>query len=176
MSEELIHNENWKKAFRGSILSSVISKQVTYVGVSDQRAQGIIALNTLIVPLALRGMENEAYFLGSIVCILTSCFVILFATLSILHKQYKIDKSHPVDLLHFSHISRIPLSEYLETMRSEMVETNNLAVLAVRDIHYVASHVLARKFFWLKLAYITFLFGNFSGVMLLLYFSVFKII
>lgn len=169
MSEAELNKENWKKAFRGSILSSVISKQVTYVGVSDQRAQGIIALNTLIVPLAFQGIEEQAYFLGSIVCIITSCLVILFATLSILHKKYQIDETRPVNLLHFSHISKISLNEYLETMKTEIVDTNNLAMLAMRDIHYVASHVLARKFFWLKLAYITFIFGNFSGVLILLY-------
>jgi len=157
-------SSGWERAFRGTLLSTIISKQVTYVGLSDQRAQGIITLNALIIPICFQGLSNPKYFYGALIGIFTSCIVIVLATISILHRQHKIDESNPFDPFHFSHISKLELDDYLERMRKEIIETNNLAQLAIRDIHYVASQVLERKFFWLRLAYLVFLVGVLSAV------------
>ena len=164
-------SSGWERAFRGTLLSTIISKQVTYVGLSDQRAQGIITLNALIIPICFQGLGNPKYSYGALIAIVTSCLVIVLATISILHRQHKIDESNPFDPFHFSHISKLELGDYLEKMRKEVIETNNLAQLAIRDIHYVASQVLERKFFWLKLAYIVFLIGTLSAVTTTLVFN-----
>jgi hypothetical protein len=158
----------WKALFRGSILSTTINKHVSYVGVADRRAQGIITINTILVPLALAGIQNTVLQFGAVISIITALLSVTAAIFSLypkrgsnLHKQSTI-RFNP---LHFSQIDCLSAEEYMAEMNKNLQDTSKLAELAAFDIYHLATVIVSPKFHWLKRSYFIFLIGNFLALL-----------
>lgn len=151
--------KKWEGLLRGSILSSCIAKHVQYIGFADRRAQGIITVNSFIVPIAFTGMAYPQFQLASIIAVITAILTIAMAIFSLYPKQYSHEDHGHRNLLHFSDIKNLSENEYLHLMRESLADTGKLAEMAVTDIHHLAAHILKRKMYWLKVSYSIFLVG-----------------
>lgn len=163
-SEEYPNQIKWKGLFRGSLLSTTINKHVSYVGFSDRRAQGIITINALLIPIALSGSQNPLFQMGSIITIFTAVLSICSSFISLYPKKYGHKTHSHQDLLHFSQIQKLSENQYLELMRKALVDTSTLAEMAARDLYHLSKRVLGPKFFWLKISYFIFLIGNLIAI------------
>lgn len=173
MSEQTVEQKldeqalKWKALFRGSILSTTINKHVSYVAVADRRAQGIITINTILVPLALTGIQNEVFQFGAVICVITALLSITAAIFSLypkrgsFHKKQNTIRFNP---LHFSQIEGVSAEDYMNTMNEHMQDTSKLAELAAFDVYHLATNIVAPKFHWLKRSYFIFLIGNFLAL------------
>lgn len=157
--EEYPNQSRWQGLFRGSLLSTTINKQINYVGFADRRAQGIITINAILIPVAINGSQNPLFQLGSILAVLTAILSISAATYSLYPKSYTTKKEHHKYLLHFSQIQKLSESHYMKLMKEALADTGKLAELATHDLYHLSTRILKPKFFWLKVSYFIFLFG-----------------
>ena len=157
--EEYVNQSRWQSLFRGSLLSTTINKHVSYVGLADRRAQAILTINSVLIPLAISGGQNPLFRTGAIIAVLTAILSITAALYSIYPKAYSRMSSKNPLLLHFSQIQKLSEFQYLEYMKKALEDTGRLAEMATQDIYYLSTHVLAPKFFWLKISYTIFFIG-----------------
>ncbi len=165
--EQYPNQLKWAALFRGSLLSTTISKHVNYVGLADRRAQGIITLNALLVPISLNGSQNPLFMYGAIVAIITALLSISAAFVSLYPKKYNDNKHQHPDLLHFSQIQRLSEKQYLDHMNEALQDTSVLAEMASRDLYHISKRILHPKFQWLKISYSIFLCGNFIAILII---------
>jgi hypothetical protein len=165
--EDYPNQLKWKALFRGSLLSTTINKHVSYVGLADRRAQGIITLNALLVPVALNGSQNPLFVYGAIATIISAFLCITAAFISLYPKKYSGKKEKHAGLLHFSQIQKFSEKRYLDLMNEALQDTSVLAKMASRDLYHISKRILHPKFRWLKISYLIFLSGNFIALILI---------
>ena len=68
--------KKWEGVFRGSILSATMTKHTSYIGFADQRAQGMIGINAILIPVALTGLKTVTFHTAAMVSLVTSIVVI----------------------------------------------------------------------------------------------------
>lgn len=170
--EQYPNQLKWKALFRGSLLSTTINKHVSYVGLADRRAQGIITLNALLVPIALNGSQNPLFMHGAIAAIITALLSISAAFISLYPKKYTGKKDMHSGLLHFSQIQKLSEKRYLDLMNEALQDTSVLAEMASRDLYHISKRILHPKFIWLKVSYALFLGGNIITLFLIAWQSI----
>jgi hypothetical protein len=144
----------WEALFRGAALTSTTQKLFNYVRLADQKAQGMIIVNSVIIPVAFGWVNKADFHAGAIISILTAVVSIFISIICIYPKRRTGKKPDGTrNLLHFSDIG------YLK----------ELTVAILKDIHDVSRRILRPKFFWLKLSYIIFFCGNLIAVSVILY-------
>lgn len=167
---EEAQNEKWEGVLRGTILASTTQRLYSLIGTVDQKAQGIILLNSLIIPIALSQMDKPHFQLGMIVIVATAILSVLMAILCIYPKRrggHKPDGTY--NYLHFGDIGRMKEDVYLEHFRPLYNDVHKLSEVAVKDLHDISRRILLPKFFWLKIAYITFFLGNSVALTIVIY-------
>jgi hypothetical protein len=153
--------QNWQALMRGQIISVTTQKLFNYINVADQKAQVVIVLNSLIIPLALNELANEDFRLGATISIITAVLSILMAIICIYPKRRagrKPDGS--INHLHFADIAKMKEHDYLASFKPIFSSRARLAEEAIKDIHDVSRRILRPKFRALKMAYIIFFCGN----------------
>lgn len=165
--EAFPNQSRWQSLFRGSLLSTTMNKHVSYVGLADRRAQAIITINSILIPIALSGSQNDMFMRGSIVAIMTAIISISAAIFSLYPKRYGLKKHAHHDLLHFSQIQTLSEKKYLELMKEALEDTGLLAEMMTRDLYHISQRILHPKFFWLKISYFVFFIGNLFALLLI---------
>ena len=157
--------ERWQALFRGSILTATTTKFFNYIALADQKAQGLVILNSIIIPVALTWVEKPFFQYSALLSIATSVISIFFAIMCIYPKRRKARRPDgEPNLLHFNDIGRMKEEEFL-TLFNPIANSNNALCLAtVKDLHDISRHVMRPKFFWLKAAYLSFFIGNFLSL------------
>ncbi len=158
-------DKRWEGIVRASIISANINKLVGYIQLADQKAMGVIVLNSIIIPIVLSKINADQFKIAatlSIMACITSMFV---AIICIFPKRRAYGKPDgTVNPFHYSDIGRMTEAEYLDIMQPIYNSPPDFAVASLKDLHDVSRYVLVPKFFWLKLSYIIFFLGNFSAI------------
>ncbi len=149
----------WPAAFRGSILSALIAKHLSYIGFADRRAYAILTINSFLVPISLGGVGRPDFLPSILVAVVTALLSILFAIISLLPKKYikKDDSFHY--LLHFSSIQEYDEDTYVREMAAALSNTSEIGKHVAHDLYRMSTMILGRKFYWLKWSFFTFLGG-----------------
>ena len=168
--EDPYEKYEWQGLVRGTILTTTTRKLFGYIQLVDQKAMGLILLNSAIVPLAMNWVAQEDLQLPATIAVITGVICILLAIWCIFPKRGKASKPNgDINLLHFTDIGNLSEEEYLERMYPVYNDRGLLAQTVMQDIHDVSSRVLIPKFKLLKASYILFFFGNLIAVAAFLY-------
>lgn len=160
----------WEALFRGTALTSTTQKLFNYVQLADQKAQGMIIVNSVIIPVAFGWVNKADFHAGAIISILTAVVSIFISIICIYPKRRTGKKPDGTrNLLHFSDIGYLKEAAYLQAVNPIVNDPKRLTVAILKDIHDVSRRILRPKFFWLKLSYITFFCGNLIAVSVILY-------
>tara|TARA_B100001939_G_scaffold276002_1_gene244103 strand:+ start:5715 stop:6263 length:549 start_codon:yes stop_codon:yes gene_type:complete len=157
--EQSADDWKWPAAFRGSILSALIAKHLSYIGFADRRAYAILTINSFLIPISLSGVGRQDFLPSILVAVITALLSILFAIISLLPKKYikKDDSFHY--LLHFSSIQEYDEDTYVREMAEALSNTNEIGKHVAHDLYRMSTMILGRKFYWLKWSFFTFLSG-----------------
>ena len=155
----------WEALMRGQIISTTTQKFFNYITLADQKAQGLIFLNTILIPVAFHWIENESFEIPAMICIATAVISIFFSILCIYPKRRNGRKPDgSINLLHFGDIGLMKEDEFIEEFRPVFNSPSKLSEAAAKDIHDVARRIIKPKFFWLKISYILFFVGNMIAI------------
>ena len=156
---------HWEGLMRGQILSAAMDKFSAYILLADQKAQAMIILNSILVPVALGWLNDPIFQYGATVAIITAMVSILSSILCIYPKRQQGHKPDGTrNLLHFGDIGRMQESDYLITFNPVFNSLDALTEETVKDLHDIAQHIIIPKFFWLKLSYGSFFIGNLIAI------------
>lgn len=163
-------DQRWGALTRGQLLTATTAKFFGYVNLADQKAQVLIILNSVLIPVAINGLSVPALHNAALVCMLTSIISIYLAIVCIFPKRRSGRKPDgSINLLHFGDIAKISEKEYLAEFLPHYNDLSKLSELAAKDLHDIARHVIRPKFFWLKFSYIVFFIGNMAAIFLTLH-------
>jgi len=155
----------WEALLRGQIISATTLKFVNVIRLADQKAQALIFLNSILIPVALNWLDKPEFHMASIICIATGMCSILAAIMCIYPKRKAGRKDKDTfNFLHFNDIGHMKRDEFLDEFLPIFNDPSKLAEIAVKDIHDVARNSMIPKFFWLKIAYAVFFIGNFFAI------------
>jgi hypothetical protein len=160
----------WEALMRGQVLSTTTAKLVNYVTLADQKAQAMIIINSILIPVILPWMSKPLYVWPAAIAILTSLMAILCAIMCIYPRRRRGTKPDgSYNLLHFADIGRMKEAEYLERFNPIYNDLNKLAEEAIKDVHDVSRRIIIPKFFWLKIGYGCFFTGNVAAIAMAAY-------
>lgn len=151
----------WQAAFRATILSSAVHRIYNLIGTVDQKAQGLIFLNSVIIPVAISRIDEPVFQVGAVIAIVTAVLSILASIICIYPKRRggaKPDGS--INLFHFGDIGRMKEDEYLAAFMPVFNDTSRLSEEAAKDFHDISRRIMMPKMRWIKFAYICFFIGN----------------
>ena len=154
--------EYWAALFRGSVLASQKQGLITYVTIADQKAQVMLFINSLIIPLIIPGVQNEDFRIASIIALVTACLTVFFAIATVFPRGPARFKHRPYsNQLHFSDIKQhSSLESYLSNVQPIYNDLGMLGKESLKYMYDVSRFVLRGKYFWLRLCYGVFLLGN----------------
>ena len=160
----------WEALLRGQVITVTTNKYFDYVQLADNKAQALIILNSILIPVALNWMEKDAFHWSAIISIITAVISIMTAIICIYPKRRagrKPDGS--INYLHFGDIGQIREEEFLDEFMPIFNSPGALAETAVKDLHDTARRIIRPKFFWLKMSYVSFFMGNLIAIGLTVY-------
>ncbi len=164
------NTQKWQGLVRASILAVTTHKLFGYVSLADQKAMGLIVLNSIIIPIVLAQVDTAEFQWAATISIVACAISMFSAMVCIFPKRRAMGKPDgSINPLHFSDIARMSENEYMEIMRPLYNTPSEMGMTVIRDIHDVSSNVLKPKFFWLKLSYIIFFIGNLLAIATELY-------
>lgn len=167
---QLDDRERWGALLRGQVLSATTQKFFNYVGLADQKAQVLIILNSVLIPVSINGLSIPFLHDAAIVSMLTAIISIYMAIVCIFPKRRSGRKPDgSINLLHFGDIALMKEEEYLKEFLPYYNDLGALSEIVAKDLHDIARRVIRPKFFWLKLSYITFFIGNLIAIGLMLW-------
>jgi len=167
---ELTDTVRWQGLLRGQIINATTVKFSRGIQLADQKAQALIFLNSILIPVALNWIDKPQFHYPAIICILTALCSILAAIICIYPKRKEGRREKGTfNYLHFNDIGHIKRDEFLDEFMPIFNDPGKLAQTAVTDLHDTAKNSMLPKFFWLKVSYATFFFGNLLSVLWSLY-------
>ena len=156
----------WQALLRGQIINATTVKFSRGIQLADQKAQALIFLNSILIPVALNWVDKPEFHYPALICIATALCSILAAIICIYPKRKKGRRdTGTFNYLHFNDIGHIEREEFLEEFLPIFNDPSQLAEIAVNDLHDTARNAMIPKFFWLKIAYAIFFFGNLCAVL-----------
>lgn len=163
--DQLDTKERWGALLRGQILTVTTQKFFNYVNLADQKAQVLIILNSVLIPVSINGLSIPYLHDAAIVSMMTAIASIYMAIVCIFPKRRSGRKPDgSINLLHFGDIALMKEEAFLKEFLPYFNDLGGLAEIAAKDLHDIARRVIRPKFFWLKLSYITFFIGNFIAI------------
>lgn len=160
----------WPALLRGQIITTTTSKYFNYVQLADQKAQALIILNSILIPVAINWINKDLFHVSATICIITAIFSIMSAIICIYPKRRSGRKPDgSINLLHFGDVGQLSEEEFLDDFMPIFDNPKELAKAAVRDLHDTARRIIRPKFYWLKISYLTFFSGNLIAIIWTLY-------
>ncbi|MCB1592025.1 MAG: hypothetical protein KDI90_06190 [Alphaproteobacteria bacterium] len=158
---EIQNEKKWEALMRGQVMAATINKYALILRMIDQKAQVMIFLNSILIPMCIRAIEADTYPEASKISIIAAVLSILAAMTCIYPKRkYRKSGDRRLNLLHFNDIGHLGEEDYLQRFQCMFNDTSKLASTAAYDLYDTARHSIIPKFFWLKISYATFAFGN----------------
>lgn len=169
MSDEQPENSNdlrWQGLVRASILSATTHKLYRYISLADQKAMGLIVMNSVIIPLAMNNINSPEFKISATLAIITGVISIFMAIICIFPKRKGGNKPMGKrNLLHFSEIGVLSEKQFMEEFNPVYNDRGALAQMVIKDLYDVSHRVLIPKFALLKWSYTTFFVGNLLAVL-----------
>lgn len=163
-SDPVFIKKKWEGLARGQILNSTIRKFNSAIRLIDYKAQVMLVINSVTIPVGLSWVEKEQFYAGAIIAILTAVWTMFFAIVTIYPRSRlkKKDKENrdSLNLLHWGDISSMSKEEYLSKVMPIVNDPNKLTEAAMTDIYDISANVLRQKFFWIRFTYYSFFLGN----------------
>jgi len=157
--------QRWEGLLRGQIIGATTAKFASVIRLADQKAQALIFLNSILIPVAINWIDKPEFHTAAIISIITALSSILAAIICIYPKRKPGRKDRDTfNFLHFNDIGHMNRQEFLDDFMPIFNEPAKLAETAVKDLHDVAKNAIIPKFFWLKIAYTIFFLGNVSAI------------
>lgn len=157
--------ERWEGLLRGQVINATTAKFASAIHLADQKAQVLIFLNSILIPVALNWIDKPLFHTAALISIVTALCSILAAIICIYPKRKAGRKADgTLNLLHFNDIGHMPRKEFLEDFLPIFNNPGKLAEIAVNDLYDTAQNAMIPKFFWLKVAYAIFFLGNLAAV------------
>ncbi len=165
-----ISNEKrWESLMRGQVMAATVNKFMTTIQLLDQKAQVMIFLNSILVPVCMNAIEHGTYKESATISIVTSIMSILAAIICIYPKRrYRKSGDREINLLHFNDIGHLDKQDFLERFMPKFNDPESLARTVVNDIYDTSRYSILPKYTWLKTSYAIFAFGNIIAIMVAL--------
>lgn len=161
---------HWEAMLRGQVLAATSLKFVNYISMADQKAQAMIILNSILIPVTLNWVGKPYFDISATISILTAVISIFAAILCIYPKRRRGKKPDGTyNLLHFGDIGSMKEDKYLSLINPIFNDLNSLSEEALKDLHDIARRIIIPKFFWLKISYGAFFVGNLIAIIVALY-------
>lgn len=162
---ELPDSEKWKALMRGQVMSATVNKFSVIIRLLDQKAQVMIFLNSIIVPVCLNVLDNSDFRVAAVISIVTAILSILAAMICIYPKRrYRKSGDREINLLHFNDIGHMDKDEYMNRFKSILETPEDLTVTVVHDLYDTSRYSILPKYTWLKVSYATFAGGNIIAI------------
>lgn len=162
----------WEAMLRGQIMSTMIDKTSSFIALADQKAQAMIILNSILIPVALNWIEQPEFRISAALAIMTAIFSILTSILCIYPKRRHGSKPcGDYNHFHFGDIGRMSEEKYLFMFKPIFNDLDRLSEETAKDLHDISSNILLPKYRWLKLSYGCFFVGNLIAVFIAIYAS-----
>lgn len=159
----------WEGLLRGQVMSATTNKFSVILRMLDQKAQVMILLNSFIIPLCIRSLENDKFHEAAVLSILTSLLSIWASIICIYPKRkYRKKGDRDLNLLHFNDIGHMEKEDYFAQILPKFNDTSKLAELVVQDLYDTSRYSIVPKFLWLKISYALFGFGNLIAILCVL--------
>lgn len=169
INEELNLQERWHALMRGQVMSASVQKFTTILQLLDQKAQVMIFLNSILVPVCVNAIEKGIYEHAAVISIITSVLSILAAIMCIYPKRrYRKAGDREINLLHFNDIGHLDKEEYIKEFMPVFNDTEKLAETVVHDLYDTSRHAILPKYTWLKISYALFALGNITALAVVL--------
>lgn len=161
---------NFKALARATVLAAQTRKFFGYINLADQKAMGLIILNSIIIPIVFGHIANPDYLVAATVSIVACLISVFAAVVSIFPKRRDGEKPDgTINPFHYGDIGILKEDTYLEKMLPIYNDHDALAKEVLKDFHDTSRRILRPKFFWLKISYMIFVIGNLIGCIIALY-------
>lgn len=166
-AENQINDEKWASLRRGQVAAATIHKTMVVMQLADQKAQVLIFLNSILVPVCINAMDNDAFGHAATVSILTSVLSILAAMICIYPKRsYRKAGHRDINLLHFNDIGHMEKDDFMGQFMPIFNDGNKLAEAIIHDLYDLSRYSMLPKYFWLKVSYAVFAAGNIIAIII----------
>ena len=139
--------------------------------VADQKANILLACNSIILSLALSRMDFIEAYWCAYTMLSASVISMLLALLVVAPLSLKRKRPHPDDrnfnLLFFDHFTTLPFDQFRDRMFNTMESSERVQEAMVKDIYQIGKVLTTRKYLFLKLSSQVFMFGVIASVILL---------
>lgn len=161
--------QRWQALMRGQVMSASVQKFTTILQLLDQKAQVMIFLNSILVPVCVNAVEKGVYEHAAVISIITSVLSILASIMCIYPKRrYRKSGDRELNLLHFNDIGHLDKSYYLKSFMPIFNDPEKLAETVANDLYDTSRHAILPKYTWLKISYAIFAFGNITAIAVVL--------
>lgn len=162
---ELSEKTKWKALLRGQIGATCLDRLMKLVQLIDHKAQVMIFLNSIMIPVCINALEHETFKFSPMVSIITAVISILAAIICIYPKRRYRKKGDPnVNLMHFNDIGHMEKDEYIDLFLPKFNNPQKLSEMVVNDIYDTSRYSIIPKLKWLKASYVTFACGNMLAI------------
>ncbi len=164
---DLTPEQKWPALLRGQIMVSTVGKFMTVISLLDQKAQVMIFINSILIPVCISAVEHETFKEAAIVSVFTAILSIFAAIICIYPKRkYRNIEDSDLNLLHFNDIGHLELEQFVPMFLERFNDGEKLCEMAVYDLHDLSSKSIRPKYTWLKISYAIFLIGNVLAVLI----------
>lgn len=168
--EEATIDLRWQALMRGQVMSATVQKFTTILQLLDQKAQVMIFLNSILVPVCVNAIEKGVYEHAAVISIITSVLSILASIMCIYPKRrYRKSGDRELNLLHFNDIGHLEKEYYINRFLPVFNDTEKLAETVVNDLYDTSRYAILPKYTWLKISYALFAFGNITALAVVLF-------
>ncbi len=162
---EASDQQHWEALLRGQVLSVTTQKFFNYINLADQKAQAMIILNSILIPVAIGKIDDPVFDVPATIAIIAAVGSILARIACIYPKRRSGRKPDGTyNLLHFGDIGRMREDQFLNLFCPVFNDLGELAEASIKDLHDISKRIILPKFFWLKIAYGFFFVGNLIAI------------
>ncbi|MBB5022660.1 Pycsar system effector family protein [Desulfurispira natronophila] len=145
-------------------LQANLTKHMDYNKMADQKASALVTIATVVITITLAQYHNMVYLVPEILLI-TSVISIYYSLLTIVPKVYD---HNFIDPYHYQSFAKISEAEYLDLFKELIKDREKMYDAYLRDIYYLGTYRLKRKYRNLMRGKFALLLGLISAGMLTL--------
>lgn len=157
--------QKWQGLLRGQVLSATTHKYMNIIRLTDQKAQVMIFLNSILIPFSIKALEQEHLRDAAMISIISAILSISAAMVCIYPKRrYRKSGNREFNILHFNDMGHMDKEKYTEMLLPCFNDVGKLAELVVNDLYDTARYSILPKYLWLKITFSVFAFGNLAAI------------
>jgi len=134
---------------------------------ADMKANFLLTLSSLMIPLFIHFMGNPNFRLACITMIAfcsLSVALSAYSTMPKIELKTKHDQAPDLDssffnILFFGNFMALDYDDFKEAMENIMNDYNRVYEVQLRDIYTLGNYLYQKKYFFLRLAYLSFIAG-----------------